>query len=95
MYLPANPVLLASDGEDGVRASPDARSASNHGWWGVKTESDDADSRCSYSSASTPPPETEESRPQVVAARGDSIIAVANPALQPLPPPHPARNHSN
>lgn len=49
--------------------------------------------------------ETEESRPQVVAARGDSIIAVANPALHPphLPAPphshhalhHPARNHSN
>ncbi|CAH4027373.1 NGFI-A-binding protein homolog [Pieris brassicae] len=82
------------EGEDGVRASPDARN-SNHTWWGMKTESDDADSRCSYSSTSTPPPETEESRPQVVAARGDSIIAVANPALQPLPPPHPARNHSN
>ncbi|XP_038221234.1 NGFI-A-binding protein homolog [Zerene cesonia] len=84
------------EGEEGVRASPDAaRNASNHSWWGMKTESDDADSRCSYSSASTPPPDTDESRPQVVAARGDSIIAVANPALQPLPPPHPARNHSN
>ncbi|CAB3224783.1 unnamed protein product [Arctia plantaginis] len=69
-------------------------------WWGVKAESDDADSRCS--STSTPPPDAEESRPQVVAARGDSIIAVANPALH---PPHlpshtthtqlPARNHSN
>ncbi|XP_053615657.1 NGFI-A-binding protein homolog isoform X1 [Plodia interpunctella] len=83
------------DGEEGngVRASPDAaRSNSNHSWWGVKAESDDADSRCSYSSTSTPPPDAEESRPQVVAARGDSIIAVANPALQ---PPHPARNHSN
>ncbi|KAI8437297.1 hypothetical protein MSG28_011669 [Choristoneura fumiferana] len=86
------------DGEEGngVRASPEAaRSNSNNSWWGVKAESDDADSRCSYSSTSTPPPDTEESRPQVVAARGDSIIAVANPALQPPPPPHPARNHSN
>ncbi|XP_061725102.1 NGFI-A-binding protein homolog [Cydia pomonella] len=85
------------DGEEGngIRASPDAaRSNSNHSWWGVKAESDDADSRCSYSSTSTPPPDAEE-RPQVVAARGDSIIAVANPALQPPPPPHPARNHSN
>ncbi|XP_068619777.1 NGFI-A-binding protein homolog [Battus philenor] len=89
----------------GVRASPDAvRGATNHNWWGMKTESDDADSRCSYSSTSTPPPETEESRPQVVASRGDSIIAVANPALhaphQPHPahtthPGHPTRNHSN
>ncbi|GBP11561.1 hypothetical protein EVAR_77709_1 [Eumeta japonica] len=81
------------------------------GWWcaggrgagagaPLKAESDDADSRCSYSSA-TPPPENEEARPQVVAARGDSIIAVANPALQPLAHAHaaplarPARNHSN
>ncbi|XP_011555253.3 NGFI-A-binding protein homolog [Plutella xylostella] len=71
-----------------------AKNNSNHGWWGVKVESDDADSRCSYSSISTPPLDTEESRPQVVAARGDSIIAVANPALQPAAP-HPARNHSN
>lgn len=47
--------------------------------------------------------DADESRPQVVAARGDSIIAVANPALHaPHPPthphahtPHPARNHSN
>ncbi|XP_034836143.1 NGFI-A-binding protein homolog [Maniola hyperantus] len=87
------------DGDDGngVRASPETARSSNHGWWGMKTESDDADSRCSYSSTSTPPPETDESRPQVVAARGDSIIAVANPALQPPHhhPPHPARNHSN
>ncbi|XP_049884543.1 NGFI-A-binding protein homolog [Pectinophora gossypiella] len=90
------------EGENGVRASPEAaRSNSTQSWWG-KTESDDADSRCSYSSASSPPPqasphhEQEENRPQVVAARGDSIIAVANPALAPLPahPPHPARNHS-
>ncbi|XP_045454595.1 NGFI-A-binding protein homolog [Melitaea cinxia] len=82
------------DGDDGngVRASPDTARSSNHSWWGMKTESDDADSRCSYSSTSTPPPQESEERPQVVAARGDSIIAVANPALQ---PPHPARNHSN
>ncbi|RVE52568.1 hypothetical protein evm_002687 [Chilo suppressalis] len=43
--------------EGGARVSPDAaRSNSNHSWWGVKAESDDADSRCSYSSTSTPPP---------------------------------------
>ncbi|CAH2054017.1 unnamed protein product, partial [Iphiclides podalirius] len=101
------PITHDCDEGNGVHASPDAvRGASNHSWWGMKAESDDADSRCSYSSTSTPPPEAEESRPQVVAARGDSIIAVANPALQPpLPhsphpahpahPPHPARNHSN
>ncbi|KAJ0172037.1 hypothetical protein K1T71_012010 [Dendrolimus kikuchii] len=84
------------DGDEGnaVRASPDA-TRNNHSWWGVKAESDDADSRCSYSSTSTPPPESEESRPQVVAARGDSIIAVANPALHAPHAPHPARNHSN
>ncbi|VVD00289.1 unnamed protein product [Leptidea sinapis] len=92
---PEKPLTLHED-TDETRTSPEAaRSASNHSWWGVKTESDDADSRCSYSSTSTPPPDSEESRPQVVASRGDSIIAVANPALQPLPPPHPARNHSN
>ncbi|XP_032522483.2 NGFI-A-binding protein homolog [Danaus plexippus] len=84
--------------DNGVRASPET-ARSNYSWWG-KTESDDADSRCSYSSTSTPPPEGEE-RPQVVAARGDSIIAVANPALahpphpHPPHPHHPARNHSN
>ncbi|XP_050679567.1 NGFI-A-binding protein homolog [Leptidea sinapis] len=90
------PSKRARQDTDETRTSPEAaRSASNHSWWGVKTESDDADSRCSYSSTSTPPPDAEESRPQVVASRGDSIIAVANPALQPLPPPHPARNHSN
>ncbi|CAG5056911.1 unnamed protein product [Parnassius apollo] len=96
------PITHEGDEGNGVRASPDAtRGASNHSWWGMKTESDDADSRCSYSSTSTPPPETEESRPQIVAARGDSIIAVANPALQPphtlhVPhTPHPTRNHSN
>ncbi|XP_045538145.1 NGFI-A-binding protein homolog isoform X1 [Papilio machaon] len=51
---------VTHDGDDnGVRASPDAaRGTSNHSWWGMKTESDDADSRCSYSSASTPPPVT-------------------------------------
>ncbi|XP_028160525.1 NGFI-A-binding protein homolog isoform X1 [Ostrinia furnacalis] len=92
---PAKRARQEGDEAAGARVSPDAaRSNSNHScsWWGVKAESDDADSRCSYSSTSTPPLDTEESRPQVVAARGDSIIAVANPALQ---PPHPARNHSN
>ncbi|KAI5645903.1 NAB conserved region 2 (NCD2) domain-containing protein [Phthorimaea operculella] len=79
------------EGEPGGRArvSPDARNLSAQSWWG-KMESDDTDSRCSYSSASSPPPlaspshDQEESRPQVVAARGDSIIAVANPALPAL-----------
>ncbi|KAH9642613.1 hypothetical protein HF086_011206 [Spodoptera exigua] len=95
--------ITVSEGEEGngIRASPDAARSNSNSWWGVKAESDDADSRCSYSSTSTPPPEADESRPQVVAARGDSIIAVANPALHaPLPhaphaAPQLARNHSN
>ncbi|KAJ2954952.1 hypothetical protein O0L34_g3282 [Tuta absoluta] len=78
--IPPNKRLRQDDdGETGTR------NLSAQNWWG-KMESDDADS----SSASSPPPhaspshDQEESRPQVVAARGDSIIAVANPALPAL-----------
>lgn len=50
-----NFVVQEDETGNGVRTSPEGRS--NSSWWGVKTESDDADdaSRCSFSSTSTPP----------------------------------------